>query len=49
MDAGVEPEKADGDAGDDYKVGVGIPDSPQQDLEGIFKVLEKARVIMLMI
>jgi len=37
MDATVEPEKAEGEAGDDYKVGIGIPDNPGEELAEIFK------------
>jgi len=46
MDTTVEPEKAEGEAGDDYKVGIGIPDSPEEELAGIFKALEKAKVLI---
>ena len=45
-DSKVEPEKTDGEAGDDYKVGIGIPDSPQQDMDEIFKALEEAKAII---
>ncbi len=46
MDTTVEPEKAEGEAGDDYKVGIGIPDSPGEELAGIFKALEEAKVMI---
>lgn len=46
MDTTVEPEKADCDAGDDCKIGLGIPDSPGEELAGVFKALEEAKVII---
>ncbi|SFH41824.1 hypothetical protein SAMN05660649_05132 [Desulfotomaculum arcticum] len=46
MDTTVEPEKEEGEAGDDYKVGLGIPDSPGEELAGVFKALEEAKVII---
>ena len=46
MDSKVKPEKVDGEAGDDCKVGISIPDSPQQDLAEIFKALGEAKAII---
>ncbi|WP_347488277.1 amidoligase family protein [Desulfoscipio sp. XC116] len=46
MDGGVAPEKADGDAGDDYKVGIGIPESTEEELAGVFKALDGAKAII---
>lgn len=46
MDTTVEPEKDEGEAGDDYKVGIGIPDGSGDELARVFKALEEAKVII---
>jgi len=46
MDSTVEPELADGDAGDEYKVGICIPNSNQEELAKVLSALKDAGSIV---
>ena len=46
LDQEIEPQKADGEAGDDYKVGIGIPNSNQEKMVGILNALKEAGAIL---
>ena len=46
MDSTVEPEKADGEAGDEYKVGLCIPNSNQEELAKVLSALKEAGSIV---
>jgi len=46
MDSTVEPEKADGEAGDEYKVGICIPNSKQEELSKVLGALKEAGAII---
>ena len=46
MDSTVEPEKADGEAGDEYKVGICIPNSNQEELAKVFSAFKEAGSIV---
>jgi len=46
MDSTVQPEIADGEAGDDYKVGICIPNSNREELVKVLSVLKEASSIV---
>jgi len=46
MDSTVEREKADGDAGDEYKVGICIPNSNQEELTKVLNAIKEAGSIV---
>lgn len=46
MDSTVEAEKADGEAGDEYKVGICIPNSNQKELAKVLSALKEAGSIV---
>ena len=46
MDSTVEPEVADGDAGDEYKVGICIPNRNQEELAKVLSALKEAGSIV---
>ena len=45
LDLGTEPQKAEGEAGDDYKVGIGIPNSNQEEIVGILNALKETELL----
>ena len=46
MDSTVEAEKADGEAGDEYKVGLSIPDVTQEEIAKVLTALKEAGTII---